>query len=102
MKCKGCYSTSKYSVPTTRISMTIQECVRKAMLSVERSALCHHHFVEIALLSFQFSLLMDLLLLRLSKARWMMESSMTSYCCRWYAMCEMIDGILLTQNSSPR
>ena len=76
--------TSKFPVLANHISMTIQEHVRKAMLFVERSVLFHHHFVkEIAPLSIQFSLLMDLLLLRLLKAQWMVQSSMTSYSCKW-------------------
>ena len=33
---QGMHTTSKYSVPTNPILMTIQEGVRKAMLSVER------------------------------------------------------------------
>lgn len=63
------YTTSKYSVLINQILMTVQEHVRQAMLSVERSVLFHHHFVEeIATLSIQFSLLMDSLLLRSLKA----------------------------------
>ena len=70
MKYKGCCSTSKYSVPTDRISLIVQERVRKAMLSVDRSALFHRHSVEeIITLSIQFPLLMDLLLLTSSKAQ---------------------------------
>src|SRR5258706_9335464 len=69
MKHKGCYTTSKSSVLINRISMTVQEHVRKAMPSMERSVLFHHHFVkEITTPSIQFSLLMDLLLSRSLKA----------------------------------
>lgn len=67
--------TSKYSILINCISVTIQECVRKAVLSVERSMLFHHHFVkEITIPSIQ---LRDLLLLILSKAQWMVQSYMT-------------------------
>ena len=86
VKHKVCYKTSKYSVLTNSISTTIQEHVRKVMLSMERSALFYCYFVEeIATLSIQLSMLIDLLILRLLRAQWMAQSSLTSFSCKWLA-----------------